>query len=94
MEFCPTISVSYASNSGGTAFGIGRTYVGANPPLAIRRPGAFYPRTFLAQINRQGIHRHIGLFVNEIEAAKAYDKAASTLFGEYCHLNFERSLSS
>ncbi len=33
------------------------------------------------------IKHHIGLFINEIEAAKAYNKKAIELFGEYAYLN-------
>jgi len=37
-----------------------------------------------AQINE----KHIGSFRSELECAKAYDKAALKLFGEYARLNF------
>jgi hypothetical protein len=32
--------------------------------------------------------RYVGLFVDEIEAAKAYDEAARERFGEFARLNF------
>lgn len=33
---------------------------------------------------------HVGLFENEVDAAKAYDERATELFGEFSHLNFPR----
>ena len=40
-----------------------------------------------AQICLDGKRRHIGLFVSEFEAAKAYNREAIRLFGEYARLN-------
>lgn len=36
--------------------------------------------------------KHLGYYETEIEAAKAYDHAASKYFGDYARLNFERVL--
>lgn len=43
---------------------------------------------WMAKIKADGRHIYLGRFVNEIEAAQAYDQAARKHFGEYAHTNF------
>lgn len=40
------------------------------------------------QIRFRGQQRHLGLFADEVEAAKAYDKAALAQWGEFACINF------
>lgn len=43
---------------------------------------------WLAQIKKEGRHRHIGRFHSEEEAARAYDREARICFGIHARLNF------
>jgi hypothetical protein len=45
---------------------------------------------WVVYIRYGGRNRFIGQFADEIEAAKAYDRAAASLFGEYAYLNFPK----
>jgi hypothetical protein len=47
-------------------------------------------RMFSAQIKYNYKSRHIGHFKSEIDAARAYDRKALELFGEFAYLNFEK----
>lgn len=44
---------------------------------------------WIASIRVDGILRHIGSFVDEENAARAYDDVARDVFGDFCILNFD-----
>lgn len=45
---------------------------------------------WVAQIKQDGKSHHLGLFGDREEAARAYDRAAIELFGQYARLNFPK----
>lgn len=47
-----------------------------------------------AMIHYEGKQMHLGLFHNEIDAAKAYDSAALRYFGEFACINFPELIGS
>lgn len=48
-------------------------------------------KKFRAKITYNGVIQHLGVFKTDIEAAKAYDKAAVMYFGEFSKLNFDNN---
>jgi len=44
-------------------------------------------KKWMAQIQLNGKQTYLGYFINEIEAANAYNEAATELFGEFAYLN-------
>lgn len=47
-----------------------------------------------ATIVSDGVAKHLGVFENEIDAAKAYDKAAISIHGDFACLNFKEEVTS
>lgn len=46
-----------------------------------------------AVIRRGGKQVHLGYFRSDVDAAKAYDSAASELYGSFAKLNFRKELA-
>jgi hypothetical protein len=42
-----------------------------------------------AELRVKGVNHYLGLFINEEDAAKAYDNRAKELFGEFAYINFK-----
>lgn len=49
-------------------------------------------KKWMASIKINRTPQYLGLFIKEIDAAKAYDAAAKHLFGSFAHLNFKEIL--
>lgn len=53
-----------------------------------------YNKKWRAQIHYNRENRYLGVFEDEVEAAKEYDKEAVKLFGEFAYLNFPQDNQS
>jgi len=49
-------------------------------------------RKWIAKIGYNGKTIHLGSFEDEVEAAKAYDRKAYELFGDFAYLNFPEEI--
>jgi hypothetical protein len=49
---------------------------------------AKHANKFVASLNKRGQRHHLGYFISEEAAARAYDKAATQYFDEFANLNF------
>lgn len=49
---------------------------------------------WMAQIGTGGKHKKLGRFINEIDAARAYDSAAKEYFGEFASYNLSQKESA
>lgn len=47
-------------------------------------------KKWVARCGSRGKSIHLGYYNDEKEAAKAYDRKAKELFGEYARINFEK----
>jgi hypothetical protein len=73
-----------------------------NPKLAQNKNGATSKykgvswntnsKMWVAQIQVKGAKKHLGYFENDLDAAKAYDKAVLKYFGDFAVLNFPVSV--
>ena len=64
---------------------------GSTKNASSKYKGVFWSKNckkWIAQIQHNYKRMHLGCFCQEIEAAKAYDRKAKKLFGEYAYLNF------
>jgi AP2 domain len=66
------------------------THASGIPPTSKYKGVTWYKRCkkWVAQMRIKNVKTHLGYFTDEIDAAKAYDKAAHEHFGEYACLNF------
>ena len=51
-----------------------------------------HAKKFMASISIDGKNKTLGYFDDQVDAAKAYDKAAKKLFGEFAYLNFPKEI--
>lgn len=66
----------------------GRRKLRANRAASQYKGASRWSGGWKATIRKNGKHKHLGCFDNELDAARAYDTAAIEYFGEYARLNF------
>ncbi len=76
----PATRSQNAANSRKPASGVTSQYRGVSFHKSSKK--------FAAQIETKNKNKHLGLFISEVDAARAYDDAALQHFGEFARLNF------
>ena len=68
-----------------------RNSTGNKKAMSIYKGVTFYTKEnkWVAQISINGKNKYLGIFTDEIEAAKKYDEMAKLHYGEFAYLNFK-----
>ncbi len=67
-------------------------YIGVS--MLVIRSGKNTYQYWRASIQKGGVKEYLGLFKNKVDAAKAYDKRAIELHGEFANPNFKEPVKN